>query len=140
LAKTFSIPIELAVALPITIPLGLRVLDIAQSWVNVFLVKQDPKILYPVRALVLTIINYIELILSFSVLGFIWNNTFKPEPFHNLGDSLVFTLGTMTTIGSKYEPFSTGAWTIYILEIAFGLFFLIVVIVRALHFFEQRRK
>jgi len=123
----------------ITIFLGFRLVDVAQSWVNIFLVKPEAGILYPVRSLILVLINYIELILSLSVLGYIWNSIFNPA-IDTLAKSILFTLGTMTAIGSKYEPVSFGAWAIYIAEIGFGLFFLIVVIVRTLTFFEAKRK
>lgn len=138
-AKYFPGPVSIIAAIIIAIILGMRLLDIMQSWVNILLVKPEAEILYASRLLILTLINYIELVLTFSVLGYVWNASFVPK-FQNLTDSMVFTLGTMTAIGSKYEPVSVGAWVIYVSEIGFGLFFLIIAVVRVLTYFEARKK
>lgn len=122
-------------AIIITVILVLRLIDIAQSWVKVLLVKSTHGILYPNRLLILTLMNYAELVISFTIIGFLWITDFL-----YLDNSLAFTLGTLTTIGSNYVPSTTIAWAIYISEIAYGLFFLIIVIVRALTYFEAGQK
>jgi hypothetical protein len=134
----FAPPFSLWAAILVTIFMGMRLVDIAQSWVNILLVQPTGEVLYASRLLILTLINYIELILSFSVVNYLWNNTFNPE-IAGLRESTLFTLGTMTAIGSKYEPVSLGAWAVYVFEIGFGLFFLIIIIVRALTYFESKR-
>jgi hypothetical protein len=119
--------------------LGYRLVDIFQSWINIFVSQPSTGILYPARSLLFGIINYIELILSFSILGYAWNISINPR-LHNIADSALFTIGTMTAIGSNSVPVSVWAWIIYLAEIGFGLFFLIVIITRILSHIKNTYK
>jgi hypothetical protein len=132
-------PFSLWAIIIITFILSMRIIDIAQSWVDVHLVYHKDEIFAPIRTLILTLINYIELILCFSILTRIWNNIFDPI-INSLSKSVSFVIGTMTAIGSKYEPASLGAWFIYITEICFTIFFLIVVVVRVVSYFELKKE
>ena len=56
----------------------------------------------PYSTLILPLINYIEMIIGFSIIGFVWNLEFK-EKFAGLQDSALFTIGTMISIGYWVE-------------------------------------
>ncbi len=128
-------------AIPATIFLTMRLLDILQAWAKVLLVASSSNVLTtrPRRLLILTLVNYFELILNFVVLVSVWQPEFEPV-LNNFSDGVLMVIGTMTTIGTEFSPDSALAWLFYLSEIAFGLFFILIVIVRVLTSFESSNK
>lgn len=112
---------------------ALRLLDIVVGWTQALIVA-GVNISNPRRLLILTLVNYVELNVMFTT----FNKLFL---FDTIGKSLAFTVGTLTTIGSNelVDGFSFWQWAIYLTEIAFGLIFIIVIIVRALSFLEENK-
>ena len=115
-----------------------RLLDISQSWFNIFL-RRKVEVVAPVRSLVLAVINYLELWLIFGLLSFLFRyGNFYP-PFETITQSLRHSIGVITTMGSGFDPASVGGALLYYFEIAFGLGFLIVIISRVLSLFRDDR-
>ncbi len=130
--KLFS-PIPLVV---ISATLIWRLLDISQSWFNIFM-KIKVEVLSPVRSLVLATINYFELSIIFGLLSFIFRyDNFNPT-FVNVSQSLRHSIGVITTMGSRFDPASVLGGLLYYSEIAFGLAFLVVVISRVISLFKE---
>lgn len=113
-----------------------RLSDISQSWFNIFF-YQEPEVLSPVRSLVLATINYFELAIVFGLLAFFFREEFNPA-IVTITESLRYSIGVITTMGSRFDPASWVTGLIYYLEIAFGLAFLVVVISRVISLFRQR--
>jgi len=112
-----------------------RLVDILQAWFNTF---KDPDIQASssLRSLVLAAINYLELTMIFGLLAFFFrHDNFYPE-FANIRESLRYSIGVITTMGSHFDPASWVGGIIYYSEIAFGLSFLVVIVTRILSYFK----
>ena len=112
-----------------------RLLDILQSWFNVFM-DIKPRVLSPVRSLILAAINYSELAIIFGLMAFIFKGDFYPS-FHNITQALRYSIGVITTTGSRFDPATIVGGLIYYVEIAFGIAFLAVVISRIISLFVE---
>jgi hypothetical protein len=117
----------------ILIAASYRILDIGQTWVNVHLTASGKSTLpYPVRTLLLTLINYVELIIIFTTLGYVFRTNIIFDPIiESKQASGISTIGTMTSIGSEYSPSSPLGWVLFIPELIMTLLFLLIVINRA---------
>lgn len=112
-----------------------RLTDISQSWFNIF-VRIRPRVLSPVRSLILAVINYFELVIIFGLLAFFNGNNFYP-PIENITQSLRHSIGIITTMGSPYDPATIITGFTYYIEIGFGLAFLVVIISRILSLYKE---
>lgn len=107
-----------------------RLLDISQAWLNTYK-DREVHSRSPVRSLILVFLNYLELTLIFGILAFVCRYDFYPA-FDNAIQSLRYSIGVITLLGSKYDP---GTWLggiIYYSEFIYGLVFLVIVINRVL--------
>ena len=113
---------------------------IGQTWVNVHLKASGKSAVpYPMRTFLLTLINYAEVIVRFSVLGYIFRQSvILSPPIIQMQQSVMFTIGTMSAIGSAYEPTSAGGWILYISELGFTLLFILAIIQRAVDILPKR--
>ena len=72
------------------------------------------KVSSPVRTLILTLINFTEIIVIFSILDFILAAAFNPA-FVSIPNSLDYSIRIMTTLGwDKYEPVGFGYLLFYV--------------------------
>jgi hypothetical protein len=68
----------------------------------------------PIRAFILTLINFTEMLVIFAILDFILAKSFNP-PFVSVANSLDYTIRTMTTLGwDVYQPVKFGYILFYI--------------------------
>jgi len=110
-------------------------LDIFQAWLGIFILK--PSSIYsPPRSLILALINYAEIVIVFAVLVFSFNDSFTPR-FYSIWQSLRYSIGIATTLGSIYEPSKLVGYLLFYGEILFILVFVLVVVNRVLSYFRQ---
>ncbi|KTB48879.1 hypothetical protein DEALK_17260 [Dehalogenimonas alkenigignens] len=113
-----------------------RLLDISQAWFHTFL-KHRVKALSPVRSLALATMNYFELFIIFGILAYQFRtDNFYPS-FVTITESLRYSIGVITAMGSKFDPASVLGGLLYYGEIAFGLGFLVVIVTRILTLFKE---
>jgi len=105
----------------------LRVLDIVQAWWNIYFVPP-----YDARAprnIVLTLVNYAELVFAFAIVGFV----LTCPPYFEQGSieiwgALRASFRTMTPLGLTEEPPTLPKGALFYLEYVLGLIFLVVLI------------
>lgn len=105
----------------------LRVLDIIQAWWNIYFVPP-----YDARAprnIVLTLMNYAELVIAFAIVGFV----FSWPPYFEHGSMEIWgafraSFRTMTPLGLTQEPPTLPKGALFYLEYVLGLIFLVVLI------------
>lgn len=109
--------------------LSYRLFDIFQAWVNQFVLMemQEWKPIDPRRTLVLVFIGYVEIMISYAILAFVFQDTFS-KPFCTVCQSLYYSVTTATTIGSKWEPISAGGYAIFYTQVMFAVLFVTAVI------------
>jgi hypothetical protein len=106
-----------------------RLLDIFQSWF--FTLFSPPYNAKWPRLLILTLINYMEIAIAFSIIGFY----FKAQPYYGVSeitiwDSLRHSLGVLTPLGITESefPLRWSGFSIFWIEYIVGLLFIVVVI------------
>ncbi len=113
-----------------------RLFDIFQAWVNMFLLIENPELRDPIRNLVLAFVSYLEVIIGYSVLTFIFKSGYSyfsnTHTFQNVGDSLRYSIGVLTTIGSNWEPSTWCGYFFFYTQVIFGVLFVTVVIQRVI--------
>lgn len=133
---------QCAVGVIFSLFLMYRLFDIFQSWVNMFLLTEDPKLRDPSRNLVLAFIGYFEVIIGYSVLAFIFKSGFtcvsNTHTFHHIVDSLRYSVGLLTTIGSNWEPSAWYGYFFFYTQVLFGVLFVVVVIQRIIILIRQK--
>ena len=112
-----------------------RLLDIFQGWVNVTLLRRHLSVYSPSRMLFLDFVSFTTVAIIFGSFAFLWRYFFSP-PFCSPWQSLYYSVGTITTIGSTYTPIGRGYFLFYG-EIIFSLLFLVIVIRRVISFFPR---
>lgn len=119
-----------------------RLFDIFQAWVNMFLLEHDPQLRDPNRNLVLAFIGYLEIVIAYSVLAFLFKNGFKNVStaltFGDIVESLRYSLGILTTLGSNWEPSAFNGYSILCTQLTFGLLFVVIVIQRIITLVQRR--
>lgn len=105
-----------------------RLYDIFQSWVYQFILMEDWRPVNIYRSLVLVIIGYFEIIISYSVLYFILQDNIS-KSFYSVCQSLYYSVTTSTMIGSNdWQPVKPWGYVIFFSQIIFALLFLTVVV------------
>lgn len=108
-----------------------RLFDIFQSWVSQFVLMPDWKPINPYRSLVLVFIGYIEIIISYALIAFVFGSTFS-KPFLSVFQALYYSFTTAITMGSAWKPEGAGGYAIFYTQIMFILLFITAVIQRIL--------
>lgn len=91
----------------------------------------------PVRALILTLINFVELVVIFSILDFILSGLFIPA-FSSIPNSLDYSIRVMTTLGwDKFEPVSLG-YILFYVQIFSGIGTVAIVIGAVMSYFSRQ--
>jgi len=117
-----------------------RLLDIFEKWFNNYILGSG-KVLSAPRFIILTLINYLEVTIIFGVIAFVLRDGFGDglgNPFTSVLQSLRYSVGIMTTMGSVFEPSKWYGYLIFFGEIALGILFLVAIIHIALSFFPKR--
>jgi hypothetical protein len=92
----------------------------------------------PVRALILTLINFAELVVIFAILDFIISSAFAPA-FTDITNSLDYSIRVMTTLGwDKYEPGGFG-YVLFYIQIYSGIGTIAIVIGSVMSYFTRER-
>jgi hypothetical protein len=115
------------------------ILNVFQTWINIFLTKEQSHILDPLRSLLMVFVNYGQLCLAFLILVRICGIPFCPS-IYSFKDSAYLTIGTMTAIGAENVPLNSQAWALYIAELFFGILFLTVIVSRVIELFRDKTK
>lgn len=117
----------------------LKSIEIFQTWFNIHIIRIAEPASAP-RLLVLIFINYIELIIIFSVLSFLHQGCFSPA-FGSLQNSLLFTLNTFIpfdlNLGLDFIPKGLCGYLMFFTEILFTLLFILIIIGRTLAYFRS---
>lgn len=91
----------------------------------------------PVRALILTLINFTEIVVIFSILDFVLSSAFNPA-FVSIPNSLDYSVRIMTTLGwDKYEPVNFGYLLFYV-QVFSGIGTIAIVISSVLSYFTRQ--
>ena len=121
-----------------------RLSDIIAQWFNNYIFGSG-KLLSAPRFLILTLINYLEITIIFGILAFVFKSGFQNTSLFNLQpafwspwQSLRYSIGIVTTMGSVYEPSKWYGYLIFIGEITFTILFLVAIVNIALSFFPLR--
>jgi len=118
-----------------------RLFDLFQSWVSQFVLGQESDPVNPLRTLILVLIGYAEIAISYAIITFVFSNTFSTEftlPFHDIGDAFYYSLSTAIAIGSEWRPESVGSYFIFGTQIIFTLLFLTAVVNRVFAYITRR--
>ena len=113
-------------------------LSIFTTWFDIFILKDEPGLLSPTRSLILALVNLFEIIFIFAILAFILRGDFHPNICSNW-QSLRYSIGVITTIGSDFEPYRPGGYLLFYFQLLFGVLFLVVIIGRVLSYFPGRK-
>ena len=90
----------------------------------------------PVRALILTVINFAEIVVIFAVLDFNLPSSFTPA-FVSIQNSLDYSVRIMTTLGwDKYEPAGFG-YVFFYIQIFSGIGTIAIVIGAVMSYFKR---
>lgn len=126
-----------------TIFLSYRLLDIFQAWVKMFLLSEDPELRDPLRTLVLVLIGYFEIAVAYAVIAFLYKNGFQEVlntgTFDHIVESLRYSVGVLTTLGSTWEPSACNGYLILYTQVLLGVLFIIVVIQRVIALIHERK-
>lgn len=89
------------------------------------------------RFILLTLLNYLEIILIFAIFAYVARNNFVNGVFIPFGvtvtfspwfDSLRYSIGVSTTLGSNFQPLGIMGHTIFFAQIALAILFVSVII------------
>jgi len=105
-----------------------RLFDIFQFWTNEYIIGRihSTSLVNISRTLILNIINYAEIIISFSLIAFIQRHLFKGVDC--MTQAFYYSIRNAITIGSDVTPIGFWGYTIFALQVLFILLFLTVVI------------
>ena len=120
------------------IPAIYRFFDIMAAWTYTHLnPKSRGRGPRPYRSLLLALLNFLELILLFAIVDFVFRASFNP-PISNVLGSLTYSMQVITTMGSSIiEPIGLLGFILFSMEILSGLIFLVVIISRILTLYEK---
>jgi len=113
-----------------------RIVDIVQSWFNVTV--RPPYQSTPPRALTLVLLNYIEIILIFTVIIFSFQDNFFHRPIYMYNAFFSSVSVIIPMVDPVITPLTLTGLAIYYGEIALGLIFLIVIIQRTVALFSHK--
>ncbi len=113
-----------------------RIADIVQSWFNVTV--RPPYQSAPPRALALVLLNYMEIILIFTVIIFSYQDNFFHRPIYMYNAFFSSVSVIIPMVDPVIAPLTLTGIVIYYGEIALGLIFFIVIIQRTLALFSHR--
>lgn len=105
-----------------------RLIDIFFAWLRVLVIPPlDAK---SPRIILLTLLNYIETIVVFGVIGFLLHQWpyYRPIGEIQIADALRASFGILTPLGVSSLPEIWTTGLLFYFEYAFGLFFLIIII------------
>lgn len=109
-----------------------RLLDIFQAWVYQFVLLEKWQPISPYRSLVLLFIGYVEIIISYAIIAFIFQTTFFIQSgTATVCDSLYYSVRT-ATFGSIWEPMNAGSYAIFYTQLIFAVLFITAAIQRIL--------
>lgn len=117
-----------------------RLSDIIAQWFKNYIFGSGRLLSVP-RFLILTLINYLEVAIIFGIIAFVFKNGFRDDlgnPFASVLQSLRYSIGVITTMGSMFEPSSWYGYLIFFVEIGCAVLFLVAIIHIALSFFPKR--
>ena len=108
-----------------------------------FLLKEDPELRDPLRTLVLVLIGYFEILVAYAVIAFLFGSSFQnvlnTGTFDHVGDSLRYSVGVLTTLGSTWEPSACNGYLILYTQVLLGIIFIVVVIQRVIALIRERK-
>ncbi len=113
-----------------------RIVDIVQSWFNV--TDRPPYQSTPPRALTLVLLNYIEIILIFTIIIFSFQGSFFHRPIYMYNAFFASVSVIIPMVDPVITPFTITGIVIYYGEIALGLIFFLVIIQRTLALFSHK--
>ena len=109
-----------------------RLFDIFQAWVNQFVLMEEWKPVSPYRSLVLLFIGYIEIIISYAIIAFIFQTNFYIQSgTASICDGLYYSIRT-ATFGSVWKPVTAGSYAIFYTQLIFAVLFITAAIQRIL--------
>ena len=118
----------------------LRIIDVVQTWFHVLLIPPHAGISQ--RVLILTVWNYMEIAVLYGILGYL----FQAYGYYNISsgniqvaDSIRFSLGIVTPLGILDNPKTWTGGIMFYTEYLLGLFFLIIVITKAVSYVGRKR-
>ncbi len=118
----------------------LRIVDILQTWFHVLLIP--PHAGNSQRILILTVWNYFEIAILYGILGYL----FQAYGYYDIAnsniqiaDSIRFSLGIVTPLGIPNIPKTWTDGIIFYTEYLLGLFFLIIVVSKAVSYVGRKR-
>jgi len=121
-----------------------RVIEMVTYQLNVLLVDQFHNPNYALggyrRILILSIMNYIEMITWFGTFYYCWSTGFKDtgSVLSSPTGSLYFSLVTISTLGyGEVTPINNGTRALVILQILVGIFLLLLIISRVLSYLPK---
>jgi len=114
--------------------LAYRLFDILQAWLSVF-IRPPYIVASPVRSLYLAIVNYIEIIIIFTIMAYLLGQYFTP-PIGHICQSLRYSVGIMSFVDHQYEPLGICGYSLFYSQIAFSLAFILIVIQRIMSLFR----
>lgn len=130
-----------ALRISILVLLVCRLIDILQSWWRVLFIPPF-KAKVP-RIVILVLMNYLEIVIAFGVIGFL----LQLQPYYNplageiqILDGLRASAGILTPLGVPSIPQTWTTGVLFYLEYATGLFFLVVIINVVLSYLTNQRK
>ncbi|MBI2164792.1 MAG: hypothetical protein HYU29_00075 [Chloroflexi bacterium] len=134
----FSIPLQLI--------LGYRLVDIMQSVLSVFIFQQVrsniegrplPKLASPQRTLVLTGLNYLEVIVVFAILAYLNGSSYSPE-LDSPWDASNYSIQVAALLGPEASVLGAIGPILFVSEVFFALIFLTLVLATAVSLLPRR--
>ncbi len=108
---------------------SIRLAEIFQSWFSQFVLGGVPYKWKPVdtdRSLVLVFMGYMEIIIAYALLAYIYSRSFNS--ISCLKDALRYSIGNAIAIGSDFEPTNLCGYLILSTQLMFTLVFLTAVV------------
>ncbi len=125
-----------------TLLAAIAVIVLAYRWHNIITYWFHAHILSgrvssPVRALALTLINFVEIVVIFAIIDFLLSSAFNPA-FLSVPNSLDYSIRIMTTLGwDKYEPVGFG-YILFYAQIFSGIGTITIVISSVMSYFTRQ--
>lgn len=107
-----------------------RLASIFRVWFTVFILSPPEPASKP-RLIILTLINYAEIVITFAVIAFVSKGSFGTEQqtsFRSGVDSLRYSVGVATSLGSHFEPTTWLGYIIMLFQIMYVIIFITTVI------------
>ena len=112
-----------------------RIVDILQSWFNTSI--RSPYQSSPTRALTPVLLNYVEIILIFTIVIFSFQDSFFGRSVYMYNALFASISVIVPMVDPVITPYNIPGIVIYYGEIALGLIFILVVIQRVVAFFSK---